>query len=328
MESEPIERHPEGGANKKPRREITVTYRENSEIIRIEKVNDLFNDIRNYNNRFSIAPQLENIIFSRIEPEGEKNVPAGTNISENEYQKLSAFTLRTSHEDTSTKLGLALEPVLGKNQAIFHEGKIAEIGEMRVNISDHSVFLSFLHVLKPEDIHERELGLNLAFVSLVLSRQVTDNYNLDHPSNEALQFLASLETIVEEYRRLGLHDSAEFIDIYSLHSRQGDLREYVLAYQSGLFKEPGKDFGPADWQKDTTEDQLVKRWSKALTILYSVESNPKAKDIFTQLLGHLQKCAKSAQENLRTLEYIPEVEKRKLAIVLEDAIEHLKDYED
>ena len=73
--------------------------------------------------------------------------------------------------------------------------------------------------------------------------------------------------IIDEYKRLGMADAVTKLEDYFNHGMTGDLREYVSIERKGLLSPPGKFFGPADWQIDSSPSYLEARWNEAISIL-------------------------------------------------------------
>jgi hypothetical protein len=220
-----------------------------------------------------------------------------------------------------------LEPVHAGG-IIMGMGSQASQGEMRANVSDGRRFVSFLHGLNPDQVERTDLKTNLENLSEILARQALGNYDLNHPSDEALQLLGNLGQIVGEYQRLGMSQSIQQLDTYLAHSRQGDLREYVLIEYKGYLSAPGESFGPADWQRDTSDESLKAKWDEAIDTLRKTRTNPNAKPLYDQLQNHLLKCIKIAREDLEKLKqrpgYTPEYYGEK-ATILEEAHMQLDD---
>ena len=103
----------------------------------------------------------------------------------------------------------------------------------------------------------------------------------------------------------------------------GDLREYVSIERRGLFSEPGKFFGPADWQRDSTPPYLEGRWNEALQILRITKENPKAADLSKKLHLHLSMCVKVALDGLQTLNYLQPEQQQQHQKILETAKQNL-----
>lgn len=319
MSTEPIETPKPEPSQETP---LVITNGEKQVEIKIGQVNELFRDIDKYNAQFSLGAMMAKLLTSRFEGHAAESI-----ASAEEHQQMSASAISVIHERTIDNLGLSLEPVSGKKAAIFHAGEKAGEGEMRINVKDRAQFVSFLHALNPNLVQGSELKTHLGDLANVLAQQVLDHYNLNEPEDEALQLLGALDNIVGEYKRLGIDDwGTNRLATYLMHSRQGDLREYVLVEGIHLFQEPGKGFGPADWQKDASEEFLANKWEGALIVLRSTQANPKAHELYQQLLAHLKSCAEIAEANIDSLEYVDEAKKASFRRILQRTRSELEQF--
>ncbi|MEK7616549.1 MAG: hypothetical protein AAB414_00650 [Patescibacteria group bacterium] len=285
-----------------PDQPLTVrieTEREPYEV-KIPAVSHLFSDIDRYNQQFSMGAMMARSLFSvvRFEDDDEPRAPDSLGREE-DHQKMTASALAVIHKDTLDKIGLSLEPVSGKGATLMVLGQQAGEGQMRINVSNRNRFVSFLGALEPELVEQTGLKQNLEGLSAVLVQQVLDNYDLQEPTDEALQLLGGLGNIVDQYNRLGMERAVNRLETYLQHARQGDLREYVAIERRALLSEPGQNFGPADWPIDTTPEGLEGRWNEALAILRAAKENPKAHELYQQLADHLTKCIKIAREYVK-----------------------------
>lgn len=298
--------------------EVTFAVEKKPATVRINQVNDLFTDIRKFNDQFSMGAIMVKLLTSNLRTPEEESTPEDLNQVNQETQMLTASGINLIHESTLDKLGLDLEPVSGKNARLLTGDRepIGE-GEMRVNIKDRGKFLSFLHALDPQEVTKSELRENLHSLSDILTQQIYDQYNLEQPNDEALQLFGSLESIVQEYKRLRI-GGIERLETYLNHAKQGDLREWILVEHQSLLSEPKQSFGPADWQRDTTPEYLKERWDRALKVLRMTEENPKARDLYNQLFSHLAKSIKLSLDDLKNLNYWPEGKKPEIERVLQE----------
>lgn len=298
--------------------EITFSVENKPTTVRVNQVNDLFTDIRKFNNQFSMGSMMAQLLRSHLRTPEESSAPEGLSQVNQEAQMLTASGIHMIHESTIDKLGLDLEPVEGKRaQLLTGGGQAVGEGEMRVNIKDRTKFLGFLHALNPQQVVGSELRENLHSLSNILAQQIYDQYDLQKPSDEALQLFGSLEGIVQEYKRLGI-GGAEGLETYLNHAKQGDLKEWIIIEYQGLLSEPGQYFGPADWQKDATPEYLKGRWDSALEVLRTTQENPKARDLYNQLFSHLARCAKTSLEDLKNLNHWPEGQKPEIERILQE----------
>lgn len=287
--------------------------------INLAGVNHLFVDISRYNDQFSLGSMMARQIFSIFPTEGdEPRMPKGPG-GEEEHQQMTASALTIIHQNTLEQMGLSLEPVSGKKATLIGLGEKAGEGEMRINVTNSNRFTSFLGALTPELIETTGLKPNLESLSGVLAQQVFDHYNLQKPNDEMLELFGGLGNIVNQYKRLGMDKAIQGLDTYLQHARQGGLREFVVVEKNGLFSEPGKFFGPADWQKDSTVKGLQERWNQALAILQMTKNNPKAQELYKKLSNHLLDCIKIARADTESLDYFSSETREGLSQVLEES---------
>lgn len=308
-----------------PPQEIKVNFNVDNQPIEVDlqDVNRLFNDIKRYNDQFSLGSMMSRMIVSHFERnEGEDSIPAEVE-DEAGNQQVNAFFLASTHKNLLNNLGLSLEPVSGKSGFIQSQEVSAEAGEMRINVDYQERFTTFLGALKPEQINNTGVNGGLEKLSSILSQQVLDNYNLQVPKEEALQLFGGLDKIVTEYKRLGMDKSVSGLETYLEHGKKGDLREYVATERRGLFSEPGHFFGPADWHTDSSPDMLEGRWNEAVAILEMTKENPRAGELYDKLQTHLDMCVNLAIDSLKTLNYWEPDTKEKLGTVLEVAKQKL-----
>lgn len=277
----------------------------------IRDFNALFADIRNFNSQFSLGPMMFNVIArTGVIGQQEESLPLNE-----EAQVLTASGISMIHAGVLSRVGLELEPVSGKKATIMGLGEKTGTGEMRINLKDDAKFLSFLRSINPQECNSTEIGGNLESLSNILVQQIVDHYNLQEPSDEALNLLGGLGDIVSEYKRLRIN-AAEKLEALLAHSRKGDLLEHLTVQQEGLLSEPGKNFGPADWQKDASPKFLADRWDRALKVLKMTRDNRKAQDLYGMLFEHLDRSLNIALQNLETLVYYSEEQKMELREVL------------
>lgn len=311
---------------------VTVENSGNSNQAAIQDIDGLFRDISAYNDQFSLGASMAGMLRSLMDRAGqdEAEEPVPTQLTKSideDSQQMTASGLNVIHEGTLNNLGLSLEPVSGKTSTIYTSEGAVETGEMRLNIKDRSQFSAFLKALGKAQVTESPLGEHLGELTDILNKQILDNYNLDQPDDETLAFLGSLDTVVNEYKRLGLTTQAEQMEEYLQHSRQGNLREFVALKTSGLMQEPNEGFGPADWQKDASTEFLERKWQRAIVLLRQLRNNPNAQEMYRQLLDQLNRCLPLAQANLPELQYYTPERKQELSDILKTAQEGLQAFE-
>lgn len=314
---------------------VAISNGEISSNVAIADINSLFQDIDAYNQQFSMGSMMSSALMGFLDRAEEINSSEETTVEQvnplgkvnEEQQHMTASGINVIHQGELKSLGLSLEPVSGKKAMIAYGDQVVGEGEMRLNISERNQFLAFLKGLSPDQVTQTPLEQNLTLLTDSLTNQILDNYDLKQSADEALSFLGSLGTMVDEYKRLGLIAKVEGLEELLNHSKDGNLREFIALKTSGLMQEPGKGFGPADWVKDVSPDGLSQRWGKALLILHVMQDNPKAHEMYKQLLDQLNKCIPLAKNNLSGVEYYTPERRAELAEILNDAQRKLADYQ-
>lgn len=294
----------------------------------LNDVEKLFVDMDRYNQQFSMGSMMARMITSRFKPEEGEKPSSKTGLSDEEgKQQMDAFFLKAAHKGVLGNIGLSVEPVSGKTATMMVAGDSAQDAQMRVNIGDRDRFTSFLAAVDPDQIEKTDLKKHLEELSSILSKQVLDHYNFETniAGDEVLQLFGGLEKIITEYKRLGMGKAVEKLEVYLMHGRDGDLREYVSIERRGLLSEPGKSFGPGDWQTDSTPDHLESRWSEATGILRMARDNPKASKLHQQLQEHLFLCVDLALESVESLEYLSDETRRRDREILSEAKERINE---
>jgi hypothetical protein len=289
----------------------------------LQDVNRIFNDIDKYNAQFSMGAMMGRMFISQIKSHEsiESQSPVDSLTEEHENQQISAFFLISTHKQTLHDIGLTLEPIGGA--PLMGGGTEANEGKMAINVSSRDKFISFLHAIQPAQADATRIRFNLEKIPVLLSQQIMARYNLLMPEPEALELFEGMEQIITEYKRLGMTGAISQLENYYNHGKIGDLGEYISIERRGLFTQPGKGFGPADWETDATPDYIEAQWNEAIAILDMVKQNPKADGLYTQLYEHLRMCVDVALEKLSTLGNIPADTKQKDQTILEVAKQKL-----
>lgn len=311
---------------------VDISNGEKNSSLTIADINSLFQDIDVYNQQFSMGSMMFSILTEGLNSQDfvdvdSDNTPAKPikpfdRITE-QQQHMTASGINAIHEAELKNLGLSLEPVSGKKAFVAFGDQVVGEGEMRLNIADKNQFLAFLKALSPDQVSQTPLEQNLTSLTNSLTNQILDNYDLKQPTDEALVFLGSLGTMVDEYKRLGLSAQIEGLEELLAHSKEGNLREFIALKTSGLMQEPGVGFGPADWVKDVSPDGLSQRWDRAFLILSAMRENPKAHEMYKRLFAQLNTCMPIAKNNLSEVKYYTPEHRAELAEILNDVQQKL-----
>jgi hypothetical protein len=285
---------------------VEINYKVNEQEIKVNSkdINQLFSDIERYNHQFSLGFMMARSIFGLFEPgENEaKKRPGEILNEEHNNQQIDAFFLISQHKKILENIGLSLEPVSGgPSISISGEDGEAQEVEAALNIKNEDHFIAFLSELKPEQIESAGLKPNLEKIIPMLSRQIKRNYDLVIPREEPMEIFSGMKRIIEEYKRLEMSESVTELEEYYKHGMAGNLREYLIIERRGLLSPPGKFFGPADWQRDSSPKDLERKWYEATFILNHLKEEPKTINLYEKLAKHLYVCVNHAIESLEEM---------------------------
>jgi hypothetical protein len=197
------------------------------------------------------------------------------------------------------EIGLSLEPIRGAF-TIFGVNSEIPSSEMRLNIENPNMFISYISSLIPSEITSSQI-YGLEEVANNLTLQFSGNYHLEDLADERiLNFFSCLSPMVARYQELGLGKSVEILDKYLNISKKGYIREYLLTEKTSLLSEVGgKNFGPSKWRTDMRPEMYKERWIQTVDILKSISKNPRAGELVEQIRCNLKKSVEYAMKDLR-----------------------------
>jgi hypothetical protein len=181
--------------------------------------------------------------------------------------------------------GLALSP-LRTTATMYSEGGEQKVGQVRLQVTDGSRFSGFLQTVNPESVDDKFKGSVTKVVRSVVSEA---RMAITHDVEEATahETLAYGQGIVTGLERIGLGDediTGELRQLYK-HAQNGDVKEFVLANTKQLLTTPDEQgFGPAQWQRDASPEFLASHWKEVVDILKMTKANPKATELYQQML--------------------------------------------
>jgi hypothetical protein len=239
----------------------------------LSEFNQLFKAIDDYAREFSIGSMLAKAVLNE-------------DLDQNICGALS--DLDSTYGDTLDMIGLGLKSCADTSTSL------RDLSRLKIDVIDEACFLSFLETLKPEQIEEGTLKLNLDRIPMVLVPKIQFTYCLNKPTEETIQLYEAVKDIIKQYKRLGMASSIRELECYLNHAIHGDLTEYERIEAEDLLSEPGHSFGPGDWQRDSTPEDLEWLWYRALEFLDETKANPRAQELYQQLARHLLKCVEIA----------------------------------
>ncbi len=202
-------------------------------------------------------------------------------------------SLWDKHATTLAQLGLSIVPKT--SGASTPAGPVEHAALI---LRNPSKLQTFLGNLTREDIAAGTMRNDIARIVQALETQLFAT-NWEDPDNEGLSLIQALKPIEERLERLNLSEEATSIAMHRTWLAAGAMRDYADIRSQGLLHDPEKrEFGPATWHIDSTEEGYGNRWKKALAALDALYQRPKAKALGEMLRQHLLRCAAKAQESL------------------------------
>lgn len=275
---------------------VSAENSDNIKKVNVDEVVSLFEAINEYNLQFTagVRPLINaeekpsRLVKSKFLKEGSSS------------EELLAINLSNEDQQIVDQIGLKLEPVIADEKKIFAlDGTCVDRRKLRLNIVDEKKFVSFLGLLSPDQVVNTDIKDNLKDLSKMLTSRILQQFGFSTPTNEGFELLGNIPEIIETYKRLGLADSIEKMEIYLTHIRQGDMKEYVEIEKAGLFLGPDDDdWGPAKWQNDATSEILKDHWGRALEVVKAIGVNLKARELHRKLLNHLRYCVDNASQDV------------------------------
>ena len=138
-----------------------------------------------------------------------------------------------------------------------------------------------------------------------IERQVAHTH-LENPLPEEKGMLENLDSIVDVFKKLKDAVRIQHLEHYALFHRTNRLPQYLETEREGLWQQPEEGFGPADWVKDISPEELEQKWKSALSVLPSQETLGDT-GVSKELRDHLLTCIKSARETIKTTSWSEEI---------------------
>ena len=199
---------------------------------------------------------------------------------------LAEFT--TKHQKVLDRFGLTLS-----HQASEGLKYGLPSGPISMRIDNIHSFLRYAQSLPTSD---EKNGTAEAFQPLlrVVEKQIA-SINFRHLSPEEKSLLENIDALSDSFRRLSPGLDLGRLQHFADYQNTNRLEQYLAVEREDLWVEPGKGFGPADWIRDTTPDNLDSRWSSAIKILREQEALGSA-GVAKELYEHLKICIGKTKE--------------------------------
>ncbi|QQS19171.1 hypothetical protein IPL68_04015 [Candidatus Saccharibacteria bacterium] len=286
--------------------------------------NETVATINEHNDQFSLGKLMARAMIDHVGEAQKAQELMDAGATQEEAEQTAAFVgsdkLPLSEEEQMARsivgitnapvlesTGLTLSP-LRKTSTMYGPQGEQSVGKVRLQVTDGGKFSTFLLAVNPEDANE-DFQHSAAGVAGSVIAEAKDAISGDADEHTVLETLAYGKGIVAGLEHIGLGESPVTVELTSLyeHAQQGDVREYVNAGNVGLLTEPEEQgFGPASWQRDASPDFLAEHWNKVLDVVKAAKANPKATELFAQLVKSAQTSldyAKADWAKLKTEDY-------------------------
>lgn len=268
--------------------------------------NEAVGSIDQHNEQFSVGHLMARTMLDQLDEAQHAQELVDAGATQDEAEQTAAFVgsdnLPLSEEEQMARsvvgvtnapvleaTGLTLSP-LRKTNAMYGPQGEQSVGKVRLQVTDGSKFSNFLLAVDPEEANE-DFQQNAAGVASSLIAEATDAIASDADEQTVRETLAYGKGIVAGLEHIGLSDSPVAEKLRSLyeHAQKGDVKEYVQADSIGLLKAPEEQgFGPSQWHRDANSEYLTTHWGQVLDVVKAAKANPRAKDLYEQLLQSAQ----------------------------------------
>lgn len=285
----------------------------------ITAFNEAIGAINAHNDQFSMGRMMARAMFDHLDEAQKAQELVDAGATQEEAEQTAAFVGSdkvplTEEEQMARSIvgmtnapvleatGLTLSPLRTTSTMYSSKGE-QSVGKVRLQVTDGGKFSSFLLTTNPEDANE-DFQKSAAGVVGSLIAEASDAIASDQDEQTALETLAYGKGIIAGLEHIGLGDApvAKRLSDLAEHAQQGDVKEFVLAERAGLFQEPGEQgFGPSQWQRDASTQFMTDNWGNILNILKMTKSNPKAQELFSQLLKNAQADLDFAKDDWKKL---------------------------
>jgi len=208
------------------------------------------------------------------------------------------------------------------------EEYLAGRGRISLNISDRSLFVSFLASLPSPDAGLTErMQCRLIDIFGSLSSQIRWVYDFARADEHFLELLPVLPEIASQQHRLLGELGNDVFEGVLKYERQGCLREYIALLQKGIFsiRAMGLDTSMAF----STPEEYKKRWKENyFEPVNSLRDNPKAQGLLKDALVYATEVIKSAYEYVDEYPTSNEEHRSNMRIMVTEAEQELLKFQE
>ncbi len=262
--------------------------------------NELTGSIRRHNDQFSMGAMLTRAFVDNVNAaervQGLVNEGASLEDAEqaidfvgddkptfSEEEEMGRAVVGFANMSTLRAAGLKFSPL--RKIATMYSARAPQqsAGAIHFQIEDGGKFSGFLQNV---DVSSDDLrnSVDHVIADVVLEAKALITSGQDN--QVVLETLTYAPGVAAGLNHIGLdsNHARELGKLYE-HSQIGDVREYVAADELGLLNTPEtQKFGPSQWQKDSTNEYLAKKWREVLDVIQVLKDNPKASVLFNQLI--------------------------------------------
>ena len=194
--------------------------------------------------------------------------------------------------------GLTVEQAADPHGVFMGQGSKYRSRQLRTGIQNAGRLLDYLADQAPLISSSPATLEALDRIANMFSMQVLEHYDLNDPSETALQLVGNATKIHATLQDIGVAgEGMDTFATYLEHIGTRSLREYLEVIQKGILNQPGGYFGPASWHRDSTPDEYRKYWQSAIAIVRRLQVNPLAQTFFAEVRNHLLRCSDFAAKD-------------------------------
>ena len=246
-----------------------------------------------YNERHNLGGMFAGMVLALCD---EKEIEAATTNRKTADQLLSEVQLA---EKDLAEIGLRFD---FNEQAItmFHEGGQIKPKDLRLEIVDAAKLKIFLAEIETSDLEDATLKKDLVEMIRILTRQMAQYY--ESSDSRGTTVVENASALLSEFRRLGLSEAAQQIEIFWIHSTRHTLREFMSLRTTHCFEGPQSQyFGPNRWHRDATLETYEAYWTATERAIIASLPNRNAAGIILEALNNLIECAEAAIQDMEKI---------------------------
>ena len=270
----------------------------------VELLTNLLIDLEEHNKEHSagsfMGKTLGRMLTGVIDDGGEPNMQkaqAEITLETAQGARTGLAEINTKHEKALQRFGLRLAHEAG--EGLKHG---LPSGPISMKIDNIHTFLRYAQSIPAQT---EANGSSDAFKTLLktVENQIAST-NFQHPSPEEKSLLENIEALRGAFERIAPDLDRTRLEQYVKFKDR--LEQYLAVERTNLWSQPGQNFGPADWVRDTTPQWLDEKWANAIKILKEQEALGDM-GVAEELREHLSMCIKRALEQVSTIQYLADV---------------------